>query len=121
MREPFEWRGHRFTVGGWVLLDLYGTNRDPRSWSNPEVFDPERFRDRPVSAYSLVPQGGGDHDTGHRCAGEWLTIEVMRAAVRLLTEAMTYDVPAQDLRVDPHRMPARPRSGVVLTRVRDLT
>jgi fatty-acid peroxygenase len=28
--EDFEWRGVHFEKGDWVLLDLYGTNHDPR-------------------------------------------------------------------------------------------
>ena len=61
---------------------------------------------------------GGDHGSGHRCAGEWLTIAVVERAVRLLTTAMTCDVPLQDLSIDLSRMPAAPASGVRLTRVR---
>lgn len=61
--------------------------------------------------------GGGDHETGHRCAGEWLTIELTKRAVRLLTGAMTYEVPPQDLRIDLSRMPAIPRSRFVVRRV----
>ena len=29
--SSFEWRGYRFPEGRRVLLDVYGTNRDPRS------------------------------------------------------------------------------------------
>jgi fatty-acid peroxygenase len=116
-QEPFEWRGHRFPERAWVLLDLYATNHDPRLWDRPERFDPERFRDWRGDPYSLVPQGGGDHATGHRCAGEWATVEVMKAAVGELL-AMRYEVPEQDLRVELSRMPAKPRSGMVLTNVR---
>lgn len=70
-RESFEWRGHRFDEGTWVLLDLYGTNHDARVWDRPGVFDPDRFRHWDDNPFTLVPQGGGDHLTGHRCAGEW--------------------------------------------------
>lgn len=116
--QPFEWRGHRFTAGDWVLLDLYGTNRDGRTWTNPGAFRPERFRGRDVTAYDLVPQGGGDFLADHRCAGEWATIALMESAARLLTRAVRYDVPRQDLRVSLSRMPAGPASGFVLTDVR---
>jgi fatty-acid peroxygenase len=47
-----------------------------------------------------------------------LTISVMERAVRLLTTAMTYDVPLQDLGVDLSRMPAAPRSGLRISQVR---
>jgi fatty-acid peroxygenase len=118
VRMPFEWRGHRFEEGRLVLLDLYGTNHDRRLWEEPESFRPRRFRDREISPFSLIPQGGGDHHGNHRCAGEWLTIAVMRSALRLLTREMTYRVPDQDLTIDHSRMPARPASGFVIEGVR---
>ncbi|WP_119677333.1 cytochrome P450 [Indioceanicola profundi] len=116
--EPFEWRGHRFGRGDWVLLDLYGTNRDSRTWRNAHMFRPSRFKEWDGSPDSLVPQGAGDHHTGHRCPGEWITIALMKRAVRLLTAAMEYEVPPQDLRVPLNRMPTGPASGFRIGRVR---
>lgn len=117
VREPFTWRGHRFARGRRVLLDLYGTNHDARIWHDPDVFRPERFRDRDGSAYDFIPQGGGGYDDGHRCPGEWITIALMNEAARLLT-TMRYHVPAQDLGIDLSRMPAAPQSRFVITNVR---
>jgi fatty-acid peroxygenase len=114
VRQAFDWRGEHFPVGAWVLLDLQATNHDPRTWQDPEAFWPERFRHWNGSAFALVPQGGGDHETGHRCAGEWLTIELMTRAARLLA-AHVACLPAQDLSIDLTRMPAKPSSGVVLS------
>ena len=116
----FTWHGLRFEPGLWVLFDLYGTNRHPDLWPEPDVFDPGRFRAWDGSAFDLVPQGAGDYGIGHRCPGEWVTIELMKAALRLLTSAMTYDVPEQDLRIDLSRMPAIPRSRLVISNVRAL-
>jgi fatty-acid peroxygenase len=100
-----------------VLLDLYGTNRDPRSWGDPEAFRPERFRGRDVGAFELVPQGGEDYYAGHRCAGEWVTIELTKRAARLLAASMDYDVPPQDLSVPLSWMPPAPKSGFVISGV----
>ncbi len=36
----FEWRGHRFAPGDWVLMDLYGTDHDSRLWEEPDRFRP---------------------------------------------------------------------------------
>ncbi|MFE0593649.1 cytochrome P450 [Micromonospora echinospora] len=118
VRRSFDWRGHHFPRGRRVLLDLYGTNHHPELWPEPGRFRPERFADWPGDAYALVPQGGGDHWTGHRCAGEWLTIELMKQAVTLLTSAMRYDVPTQDLTLSLRRIPALPASRFVLDGVR---
>jgi fatty-acid peroxygenase len=38
----------------------------------------------------------------------------MEAATELLARRMRYEMPAQDLSLDFRRMPALPRSGVVL-------
>jgi fatty-acid peroxygenase len=75
VQEEFEWRDYRFTRGLRVMLDLFGTNHDPRLWETPAEFKPERFGEWQGGAFDLIPQGGGDHYQGHRCAGEWLTIE----------------------------------------------
>jgi fatty-acid peroxygenase len=117
LRE-FDWRGHRFPEGTWVLLDLYGTNHDARLWEEPEAFRPERFREGDGGPFSLIPQGGGDHHRNHRCAGEWATVALMESAVRLLTTGMRYEVPDQDLRVDLSRLPAIPKSRFVINSVR---
>ncbi|RJL32887.1 cytochrome P450 [Bailinhaonella thermotolerans] len=118
--RPFEWRGHRFPAGRRVLLDLQGVNHDPRLWDRPGEFRPERFAegDWDGSAYTFVPQGGGDHYRDHRCPGEWITIDLMKTAARALTREMTYHVPPQDLRMSSSYAPAIPRSRFVIDHVR---
>jgi fatty-acid peroxygenase len=117
VREEFEWRGHRFGKGEWVLLDMYGTNHDGRIWQQPQVFDPQRFQDWDGNPYTLIPQGGGEYAGGHRCPGEPATIEIVKRALRLLTTAMDYDVPEQDLHIDLGKMPALPQSKFVMRNV----
>jgi fatty-acid peroxygenase len=118
VRTDFEWRGHRFPAGTKVLLDLYGTNHDPRIWSAPGAFRPERFAGRDIDPFELIPQGGADHFSQHRCAGEWITIELMKRAARFLAREIRYEVPPQDLRIRMNRIPAIPESGFVMTGVR---
>jgi fatty-acid peroxygenase len=117
VRQEFEWRSHHFTQGTWVLLDVYGTNHDARIWKEPQTFQPERFREWAGSPFSFIPQGGGEYDHDHRCAGEWITIELTKTAVRLLTTAMAYAVPAQDLSISLSKMPALPTSHFVIRQV----
>ncbi|MEU6077732.1 cytochrome P450 [Micromonospora sp. NPDC047074] len=118
VRRSFDWQGYHFPRGRRVLLDLYGTNHHRVLWPEPELFRPERFTGWRGDPFALVPQGGGDHLAGHRCAGEWITIELMKRAVTHLTTTMRYDVPPQDLALSLHRMPTLPPSGFLITNVR---
>lgn len=118
VRRTFTWRGYRFPKGTRVLLDLYGTNHDGRVWGQPNAFIPERFHQWDGSAYNFIPQGGGDHLLGHRCAGEWITISLMKVAVEFLTRSVSYTVPQQDLRIKLSRMPAIPERRFVIGQVR---
>ncbi|NUT10270.1 MAG: cytochrome P450 [Nonomuraea sp.] len=115
--RPFAWSGEHFPQGRRVLLDLHGIDHDPRLWDRPHEFRPERFAEWDGGAYDFVPQGGGDHYEGHRCPGEWITIDLMKVAVTALTRWMTYGVPAQDLRMPPWRAPAIPNSRFVIDQV----
>jgi fatty-acid peroxygenase len=118
VRSEFVRNGLRFEKGTWVLLDLYGTNHDPKSWSNPGQFTPERFENRAPSNYDFIPQGGDGYQS-HRCAGEWITLELMKQAVRFLTEEIEYEVPRQDLTIALSRVPAIPASRFVISGVRN--
>jgi len=107
-----------FSRGTLVLLDVYGTLHDPAIWGDAEEFRPERFAEHPVTDFDLIPQGGGDPNTGHRCPGELITVELTKTAVEFLVRGITYDVPSQDLGVSLRRMPARVGSGFRMTNVR---
>ncbi len=120
VREDFDWKGYHFKKLTLVMLDVYGTLHDPRVWENPNEFIPERFQDWKGSPFDFIPQGGGDYMMGHRCAGEWITIEVTKRALSYLTRNMTYDVPQQDLSFSLVRMPTYPKSGFVIRNVRKL-
>lgn len=117
VRHDFEWKGYRFPAGRLVALDLYGTNHDPRTWEGPEAFEPERFRRWDKSPFNFIPQGGGDHHRNHRCPGDWVSVELIKAASYFLAEGVTYEVPDQDLRIDFARLPALPRSRFVIRTV----
>ena len=107
---PFDWKGFHFKKGCRVLLDLYATNHDQRIWKDAGSFRPERFNDWNGSAYNFIPQGGGGHHENHRCAGEWITIQLTQKALNLLINRMQYTVPPQDLSIRLNRIPAIPES-----------
>lgn len=105
VRQPFSWQGYDFTPGLRVLLDIYGSNRDPREWDRPTCFKPERFAQRTDDSYTFIPQGGGDVLFNHRCAGEWITTALMKQAVLILTQ-LRYQVVTSGVELLLHRMPA---------------
>lgn len=111
------WLGEEIPEGAIVLLDVYGQHHDETLWERPYAFEPERFLGTTARRDDLIPQGGGDPHTGHRCPGEPITVSILKAlAVRLAR--MDYTVPPQDLTISLRRVPARPRSGFVMTGVR---
>ena len=118
VKSDFEWRGYRFTKGHRVLLDLYGTNTDARSWDAPQEFRPERFHDREVTPYDFIPQGGGDHHRNHRCPGEWIAISQMKAFCSFFVNAIDYEVPDQDLDLETEELPPMPKSRFIMRNVR---
>ena len=118
VKSTFEWQGYRFPKGHRVLLDLYGTNTDRRSWDAPVEFRPERFRGRAENPYDFIPQGGGNHYTNHRCPGEWIAISQMKAFCRYLVNDIDYDVPDQDLELDPGELPSLPQNRFIMRNVR---
>jgi len=117
VKKEFTWQQYPFRKDQLVLLDLYGTTHDPRLWDNPEEFNPDRFKDWKGGLFDLIPQGGGDYHTGHRCPGEWPTIEVLKASFTILTSHITYQVPNQDYSYSLRKIPALPKSGFIMKHV----
>jgi fatty-acid peroxygenase len=117
-KKDFEWKGYPFKKDTLVLLDVYGINHSPDLWENPNTFRPERFHKWEGSPFNFVPQGGGDYHNGHRCAGEWLTIELMKVSLAFLAKRVDYDVPEQDLGYSMMRMPTLPKSRFIIENVR---
>lgn len=118
VKENFKWEGYEFKKGTLTILDFYGTNHDPKLWNNPEVFNPSRFAEESITPYNLIPQGGGDYIQNHRCAGEWVTLEVMKVSLDYLANRMTFEVPAQDLSYSLVDIPSIPKSEVILKHVK---
>jgi fatty-acid peroxygenase len=117
-QTEFEWNGYLFPADSLVFLDLYGTNHDESIWDEPAKFYPERFYEWDGDPFTFIPQGGGDYLTGHRCAGESITIEAMKVSVLHLTQFMTFEVPDQNLAVDLQRIPTFPADGFVIANVK---
>jgi len=117
-RYNFSWNGYEFKKGTLVVLDLYGINHSHEIWERPNDFWPERFSDWNGSPFNFIPQGGGEYDIGHRCAGEWITVEVMKKSLEFLSDKTVYVLPDQDLSYSMVRIPSIPESRIILKHVR---
>lgn len=107
--------GRDIPRGSLVVLDVWGTDHDPRIWSDPDDFDPSRFQRVPVTPYNLVPQGGGSREHGHRCPGEDTVLMILATLVpRIAGLSATLAGPATRLR----RMPPKPRRHVRIATAR---
>lgn len=118
VKQDFEWRGYHFEKNTLTLLDLYGTNHDSNIWAHPDTFQPERFKDWKESPFNFIPQGGGEFVMGHRCAGEWVTIDMMKISVDYLVNQMDYEVLKQNLSYSMTDMPSMPKDKMVIKHVR---
>ncbi|MEW6279224.1 MAG: cytochrome P450, partial [Candidatus Eremiobacterota bacterium] len=100
--EEDEVGGYRLPVGSTVVMSPYVVHRDPRFWSQPERFHPERWLEpgeRPRFAY--LPFGGGSR----QCIGMQLAL----LEARLIAGAV-----ASRFRLDPLH-PLTVKAGVTLS------
>lgn len=107
--EDISWSSVTVPRGSLLVLDIWGTDHDPEVWTDPNRFDPERYDHTRVTPFNLVPQGGGDRWTGHRCPGEDMALSVLVSLLpRLARIQPADDATDRGLR----RMPPRPRLPV---------
>jgi len=111
--RDLSWQGEDIPAGALVLLDVYGQNHDAQLWPEPYRFDPQRFLGLEPGRDELIPQGGGDPRTGHRCPSEDVTIALLSTVATRLAR-LDYEVPHQDLTISLRRIPALPRSRFVI-------
>lgn len=119
-KTDFEFKGHRIPRGWMVLWAWHSTHMRPEVWQRPGAFDPGRFDAGRAEQHghrcAFAPQGSGEADKTHKCAGHELAPMMLRV---LLVELLRgYDVTlaeGQDLSNDPAVLPPEPRSGLVVT------
>ncbi|MDF0102872.1 cytochrome P450, partial [Staphylococcus pseudintermedius] len=109
--------GFKLKKGTLTVLDIFGTTHDPELFENPYQFNPDRFDNWDGSPFDLIPQGGGDFYTNHRCAGEWMTVIVMEETIQYFANKIDFVVPAQDLSVKLSQFPGKVTSGTMIKNV----
>ncbi|MEW1953167.1 cytochrome P450 [Terrabacter sp. NPDC080008] len=102
-------------AGRRVLLDVMATNHDAQEWDQPQRFDPERFLGTGAEwSPPFVPHGGGRPESGHRCPGELVANGLLALTCARLATLGGHLARGQDLGWAWGRIPALPRSGVVI-------
>jgi fatty-acid peroxygenase len=114
--KDYTWSGRLLPRRSFMVLDVIGTNQDPRLWPDPTSFDPDRFVDREPNAYEYVPHGGGDPAQGHRCPGEPLAVGILEVTARALART-GYELAPESRSVPLRRVPSLPPGRVELRHV----
>lgn len=114
VKETFTWNGYVFEEGTLTLLDLYGTNHDPAIWENPNQFQPSRFHDWSRSPFDFIPQGGGEYLIGHRCAGEWITVDILKTTIKFFVQQLAFTYPEKKFEYDNNDIPPLPKCEIRL-------
>ncbi len=110
---PFEAGGYEFPAGTSIAILQWTTQRDPRFFADPEVFDPERWspegkRYRTLPRFAYFPFGGGPRV----CVGAGFAM--MEAILLLATTAQRFRMslaPKQKVRMLPS-VTLRPKNGI---------
>ncbi|MEU8284058.1 cytochrome P450 [Micromonospora sp. NPDC048905] len=87
----------RFVPGGTTLLmSVYGTHRSAELWTDPNAFDPARFRTATTSRhrYAYLPFGGGRR----MCIGKALALATCVLAVAMISQRFRLRLVRHDIR-----------------------
>lgn len=99
--EDVEIDGYKIPKGGTVFVAPYAVHRNPRYFSDPLTFDPERFspeNEKHIPRYAYFPFGGGPRV----CIGN--SFAMMEAQLILATIAQRFSLalmPGQTVAIDP--------------------
>jgi cytochrome P450 len=111
---PLDYNDYHITVGWKATGGIYTTMQDTSVFTNPDVFDPDRFGPERAEDQqkdnSYIPHGGGSME-GHRCPAEDFTTVLMKAVATLLIRSYKWELVPQDMRLNKEASPL-PRDGL---------
>jgi cytochrome P450 len=93
LTEPLTVGEHELPAGTRVVCSIYLTNRNPRIYSDPNEFQPERFLDTPPDTFAWIPFGGGIR----RCIGASFAMLEMRVMLRTMLRELHPSVPRRSI------------------------
>ncbi|WOJ88120.1 cytochrome P450 [Methylocapsa polymorpha] len=109
--EDFEVGGYRLPAGSTILISPWVTQRDPRNFEHPQIFDPDRWADESMKQtpkFAYFPFSGGER----QCIGK--SYAMMEAVLVLATIAQSWRLKlAPGARVEPQPLVTlQPRFGM---------
>ncbi|XP_077559275.1 cytochrome P450 3A14-like isoform X2 [Haemaphysalis longicornis] len=119
-KEDFEYNGIMFKAGTCFMVPLYQVQRDPRYWTNPSEFDPDRFSGDNDAVLRHMPFGVGPRN----CVGMRLALLKIRYTIARLLQKYRLELgPSQKgtMEVGQYAMVSTPARGpwIVLHRLDD--
>jgi cytochrome P450 len=115
-RESIELNGY-VVPPGWLVMMAVGESNRNGVFTNPSIFDPERFgparAEQQRHPHAFMPQGAGEL-SGHKCAGYDFSTVMMQLFAILLVRGYTWQLPPQDLGMRWNRIPPEYKSGLVV-------
>jgi cytochrome P450 family 135 len=106
LTEPVELAGYRLPAGISVVVAIGLAQHSERNFTDPNVFDPQRFVDSPADPHAWMPFGGGNR----RCLGATFASTEMRVVLREVLRRVdleTTDDPPETFRARHPRRGAR--------------
>ncbi|KOX73619.1 Cytochrome P450 9e2 [Melipona quadrifasciata] len=116
--EEFELQGsdgltYRIKPGTEVDISIFGLHTDPKYWVNPDVFDPERFKDerkQTIEKMTFLPFSEGPR----LCAGRKVALLQMKACLATLMNNYKLELSPRTqlpLKMSPHYFMSEPVGG----------
>jgi cytochrome P450 len=97
--------------GTLITLSVYGAHHDPKTYPNPQKFEPERFLNGKYDTDIYLPFGGGNR----MCVGMGFSLMEQRVYLALLLQKFTIEIKEDNPDFNGLRL-----SGLVLTKAKDL-
>ncbi len=89
--EDDEIGGYRIPKGAMIYISLYATQRLPNIWTNPDVFDPDRFTPEATSQlprFAFIPFAAGHRN----CIGVTMAMAELKVVIAQIAQRFVLDL-----------------------------
>lgn len=111
--QDVEYSGYSIPAGWSVVLSPRLTHRLPEIYSNPELFDPDRFapprEEHKKHPFALIGFGGGQH----KCLGQDLALMEVKVILSKLLRNLTWSITPQSSALAPVYQPNKIETRLV--------